>query len=72
MNQCLSGSASCVNITEHLNDQLRKYNLKEINSAIFSVALNSTEARLYIRWKHDHKYNIGIISTPYFTGLMST
>lgn len=55
-NQCLGGSTSCVNIAERLNRQLRQCNNKEIkliNSAAFSIAMNGTEARLYISWKHD-------------------
>jgi hypothetical protein len=55
-NQCLGGSASCVNIAERLNRQLRQCESKEIlpiNSAAFSVAMSGTEARLYISWKHD-------------------
>ncbi|TAQ85520.1 hypothetical protein B7494_g6176 [Chlorociboria aeruginascens] len=55
-NQCLGGSASCVNIAERLNRQLRQCKNKEvrpINSAAFSIAMNGTEARLYVSWKHD-------------------
>ena len=55
-NQCLGGSASCVNIADRLNRQLRECNneeVKPIDSAAFSIAMNGTEARLYISWKHD-------------------
>jgi hypothetical protein len=55
-NQCLRGSTTFVNIAERLNHRLRKCNGQEvqlINSAAFSVAMNGTEARLYISWKHD-------------------
>jgi hypothetical protein len=55
-NQCLGGSASCVNIAERLNRQLRQCNsdrLQPIDSAAFSIAMSGTEARLYISWKHD-------------------
>ena len=55
-NQCLGGSVSCVNLAERLNLQLRQCNNKEIksiDSAAFSIAMNGTEARLYISWKHD-------------------
>jgi hypothetical protein len=54
-NQCLGASASCVNIAERLNRQLRQCRdakVQPIDSASFSVALNGTEARLYISWKH--------------------
>ncbi|KAM3071601.1 hypothetical protein ACMFMG_009477 [Clarireedia jacksonii] len=55
-NQCLGGSASCINIAERLNRQLREYKsnkIQPIDSAVFSIAMNGTEARLYISWKHD-------------------
>lgn len=55
-NQCLGGSASCVNMAERLNRQLRQCKNKKvrpIDSAAFSIAMNGTEARLYISWKHD-------------------
>ncbi|KAL2176471.1 uncharacterized protein P884DRAFT_261034 [Thermothelomyces heterothallicus CBS 202.75] len=53
-NQCLGGSASCVNIAERLNDRLRKCKnskVKPIDSTAFSIAMNGTEARLYVSWK---------------------
>ena len=55
-NQCLGGSASCVNIAERLNHQLRQCKsdkVQPIDSAAFSIAMSGTEARLYISWKHD-------------------
>ncbi|PVH69860.1 hypothetical protein DL98DRAFT_661451 [Cadophora sp. DSE1049] len=54
-NQCLGGSASCVNITETLNRRLRQCKSKKIqpiDSATFSIAMSGTEARLYVSWKH--------------------
>jgi hypothetical protein len=55
-NQCLGGSTSCVNIAESLNRRLRQCKSKKvqaIDSAAFSIAMNGTEARLYVSWKHD-------------------
>ena len=55
-NQCLGGSASCVNIAERLNRQLRHCKsdkVRPIDSAAFSIAMNGTEARLFVSWKHD-------------------
>lgn len=55
-NQCLGGSASCVNIAERLNCQLRRCKsdqVRPIDSTAFSVAMSGTEARLYVSWKHD-------------------
>jgi len=57
-NQCLGGSASCVKIAEHLNRHLRQCKSNEvqpINSAAFSIAMNGTEARLYISWKQNER-----------------
>lgn len=54
-NQCLGGSASCVNVAERLNRQLGRCQNKElrpVDSAAFSIAMNGTEARLYVSWKH--------------------
>ena len=55
-NQCLGASASCVNIAERLNRQLRQCksaSVRPVDSTAFSIAMNGTEARLYISWKHD-------------------
>jgi hypothetical protein len=55
-NQCLGGSASCVNTAERLNRQLQQctsHAIQAIDSAAFSIALNGTEARLYVSWKHN-------------------
>jgi hypothetical protein len=55
-NQCLGGSASCVSIAERLNRQLRECKneeVKSIDSTAFSIAMNGTEARLYISWKQN-------------------
>lgn len=55
-NQCLGGSASCVNLAERLNDRLRQCKSSEIlpiDSTAFSVAMNGSEARLFISWKDD-------------------
>ncbi|KAJ8125690.1 hypothetical protein O1611_g7947 [Lasiodiplodia mahajangana] len=53
-NQCLGSSASCINVAERLNRRL-KYcksdKIQPINNVVFSVAMNGTEARLYISWK---------------------
>ncbi|CAD6447926.1 dc4a75fa-256f-481d-b30a-852f5b3d22cc [Sclerotinia trifoliorum] len=51
-NQCVGGSASCVNIAERLSRQ-RGGKVRVSDSAAFSIAMNGTEARLFITWKHD-------------------
>ncbi|KAI1128268.1 hypothetical protein F5Y10DRAFT_292175 [Nemania abortiva] len=53
-NRCLGGSASCVNITERLKQRLRRLYSSEVqppSSAVFSIALDGTQARLYVSWK---------------------
>ncbi|KAI1274227.1 hypothetical protein F5Y07DRAFT_219128 [Xylaria sp. FL0933] len=63
-NQCLGGSASCVNIIERLNRQLTKCNNTKIglvNSAAFSIAMSGTEARLYISWTHESNYHMALV-----------
>lgn len=57
-NQCLGASATCVNITERLNDQLRQVSdpsVQPVDSVSFSVATNGTEARLYVTWKENEQ-----------------
>ena len=61
-NQCLGASASCINIVERFNQPLRMCNrsnnnhdidVKPVNSISFSIAMNGSEAGLYVTWKHD-------------------
>ena len=55
-NQCLGGSASCVNTAERLSRQSKRYKsdrIRPFDSAVFSIAMNGTQARLYISWKHN-------------------
>ncbi len=61
-NQCLGGSATCINISERLNDRLKQRNnnqvqqndqVQQIDSIAFSIAMTGTEARLYISWKNN-------------------
>lgn len=55
-NQCVGASASCVNIAEKLNQQLRQCqneNITLLDTTAFSIAMSGTEARLYVSWKHN-------------------
>ncbi|KFH41756.1 hypothetical protein ACRE_075200 [Hapsidospora chrysogenum ATCC 11550] len=55
-NQCLGASASCINIAERLRRSLAECQsdeIREIDTATFSIAMSGTEARLYVSWKHD-------------------
>ncbi|KAL2751865.1 hypothetical protein ACRALDRAFT_2114816 [Sodiomyces alcalophilus JCM 7366] len=57
-NQCLGASAACVEIAERLNHQLRSCrdpSVRLIDTASFSIAMNGTEARLYISWKQNER-----------------
>lgn len=57
-NQCLGGSASCVNIIERLNCRVRQCNTKgrkSISSTVFSIVTNGIDARLYVSWKHNER-----------------
>ena len=66
-NQCLGASASCINTTERLNQQLRQCESSElplVNSAVFSIATNGSEVRLHISWKYDElKYYMAHVSS---------
>ncbi|PHH89359.1 hypothetical protein CDD83_6205 [Cordyceps sp. RAO-2017] len=56
-NQCLGASASCVNLAEALNRQLRHYDkVPQMENAVFSVAMSGSEARLYITWGDGEDY----------------
>lgn len=55
-NQCLGGSTACVNVAERLNRQLRKCRNEQVHpitTALFSIAMSGTEARLYVSWQQD-------------------
>ncbi|KAL8412977.1 hypothetical protein RB596_009507 [Gaeumannomyces avenae] len=55
-NQCLGASACCVNAAGSLCRRLNNGDSDQIRlayTATFSIAMNGTEARLYISWKHD-------------------
>jgi len=56
-NQCAGAAVSCINISERLNSRLQYCQssaVKMTESAAFSIAMNGTEARLFISWKHDN------------------
>jgi hypothetical protein len=50
-NQCLGVSTTCINVIDKLNEKLRNCKhvpIWQVNSASFSIAMNGTEARLYV------------------------
>ncbi|KAK5626530.1 hypothetical protein RRF57_002245 [Xylaria bambusicola] len=68
-NQCLGGTASCVNCSEFLNRQLRESRsiddkCEPLDTAAFSVATNGTEARLHVSWKDNEQgYPMAIVDS---------
>lgn len=55
-NQCLGGSASCVKLAIDVYTHLRSCGDVKVHvhsNAAFSIAMNGTEARLFITWKDD-------------------
>jgi hypothetical protein len=58
-NQCLSGAASCIHIVERLNGSIEQHPLSTISpvdTVAFSIAMNGSEARLFISWKEGEGY----------------
>ncbi|KAM3560091.1 hypothetical protein MY1884_003129 [Beauveria asiatica] len=52
VNQCLGGSAACVNVGRRLNTKLvTKDQNPSFNSAVFSIAMNQEHANLYVSWR---------------------
>jgi hypothetical protein len=56
-NQCLGGSAACVNLVNRLNQLLQEDcgigPIMDVPTAVFSIAMSNSEARIYISWKYD-------------------
>ncbi|EPE07730.1 hypothetical protein F503_00452 [Ophiostoma piceae UAMH 11346] len=58
--QCMGGSASCVTLAENLNSHIQRLrqahrtcNLADIETAAYSLAVNGSEAKLYVTWKQE-------------------
>ncbi|KAM3510746.1 hypothetical protein MY11210_005619 [Beauveria gryllotalpidicola] len=52
VNQCLGGSAACVNVGRRLNTKLvAKDQRPSFNSAVFSITINQEHANLYVSWR---------------------
>lgn len=70
-NQCIGGSATCVNIAENLNrrlEQCRSVIVDPINSAVFGVAIRCTQAELFVSWmRNDGVYVMAEIGHFYLT-----
>ncbi|KAF2971175.1 hypothetical protein GQX73_g2381 [Xylaria multiplex] len=61
-NECLAGSAGCINMIECLNKEVSKRkgdrNGPHTESAAFSISMSGTEARLHVSWKQDKEYHM--------------
>jgi hypothetical protein len=53
-NQCLGGSACCINILQQLNKRAKI----PVDTTTFSIAMTGTEAQVLISWKENVEYNI--------------
>ncbi|KAI1369732.1 hypothetical protein F5Y08DRAFT_334087 [Xylaria arbuscula] len=59
-NQCLGGSATCVNSCESLNrllkeSQISKNKPEPLETVVFSAVTNGTEVRVHVSWKDSQK-----------------
>ncbi|KAJ4314019.1 hypothetical protein N0V84_009126 [Fusarium piperis] len=67
-----NGSATCINIAEQLGKELQQCKRQEVSrldNESFSIAMNGTEARLFVSWREDRlihmqKVNSFILQRP--------
>jgi hypothetical protein len=43
-------------MVEKLNESVKQLSVSPINTTVFSIAINNSEARLYILWKEGERY----------------
>jgi hypothetical protein len=56
-NQCVGGAAACVNMVEKLNQSIVGLpTVSPVDTTVFGIAMNGSEARLFVSWKEDEKY----------------
>ncbi|KAK7744320.1 hypothetical protein SLS62_010278 [Diatrype stigma] len=51
LNQCLGGSATCVNVVKGLNRLASEYGVDPVDSTAFSIAANGYVAFVYVTWE---------------------
>lgn len=51
LNQCLGGSATCVNVVKGLNRLASEYGVDWVDSTAFSIVVNSWVAIIYVMWE---------------------
>jgi hypothetical protein len=65
--RCLGASASCVDMVDRINRRLWLGGAHEgylVSTAVFNIAMSSTEARLYVAWKDDeHTCKMRLVET---------
>ncbi|KAI6090719.1 hypothetical protein F4821DRAFT_255953 [Hypoxylon rubiginosum] len=54
-NQCLGGTAACINLTDLLNRELERLGAA-IQTTVFSIAANAYEGVLHVSWAEDGHY----------------
>ncbi len=53
-NQCIGGAVTCINMVEKLNryiERLPMSTVSPVDTTVFSIAMNGSEARLLVSWK---------------------
>jgi hypothetical protein len=53
-NQCIGGAAACINMVEKLNrsiEPLPTSTVSPVETTVFSIVMNESEARLFVSWK---------------------
>ncbi|RDA88859.1 hypothetical protein CP532_5506 [Ophiocordyceps camponoti-leonardi (nom. inval.)] len=61
-NQCLGAASSCVNIAEGINTRLQKSGKDvKFSTWVFSIAMNGSEARLFVTWKDRSRFYTRIV-----------
>lgn len=51
INQCMGGSATCVNIIKGLNRLAERYEVDPVDSTSFSIAVNPDRADIFVTWE---------------------
>jgi hypothetical protein len=59
-NQCIGGAATCVNMVDKLNQCINGQAISAVDSMVFGVTTNGSEARLFVSWKENDKGGSGV------------
>jgi hypothetical protein len=58
-NQCMGGAVTCINMADKLNQSVPAMSAME--TAVFSVVMDGSQARLFVSWKEGGKYYTQLI-----------